>query len=72
MEKKYVFSVFTKPWQNMPVKELGEFVSKLGFDAIEFPVRPGYQVEPENVKEGLPKLARELKSSGIDIASIAG
>ncbi|HON72462.1 MAG TPA: sugar phosphate isomerase/epimerase family protein [bacterium] len=72
MEKKYVFSVFTKPWQNMPVKELGEFVSKLGFDAIEFPVRPGYQVEPENVKEGLPKLARELKSFGIDIASIAG
>lgn len=72
MEKRFIFSVFTKPWQNMSVKELGEFVSKLGFDAIEFPVRPGYQVEPENVKEGLPKLAKELKSFGIDIASIAG
>lgn len=72
MEKRYIFSVFTKPWQKMPVKELGEFISKLGFDAIEFPVRPGYQVEPENVREGLPKLARELAEFNIKIASIAG
>jgi len=72
MEERFIFSVFTKPWQKMPGEKLGELVSKLGFDAIEYPVRPGYQVEPENVREELPKLTKELQSFGIDITSIAG
>lgn len=72
MEKRYIFSVFTKPWPRISVKELGKFISSLGFDAVEFPVRPGYQVEPENVREGLPKLAKELGEFGIKISSIAG
>jgi len=65
------FSVFTKPWK-MPLPELGEHVAGLGFDAIELPVRPGYQVEPENVARGLPEAARILARSGVRIASAAG
>lgn len=72
MEKRFIFSVFTKPWKNISIEELGELVRSLGFDAIEFPVRPGYQVEPDNVLEGLPRLAKELGRFGIKIASIAG
>lgn len=72
MGKRFIFSVFTKPWQKISIEELGELVSTLGFDAIEFPIRPGYQVEPDNVLEGLPKLAKELDRFGIKIASIAG
>ena len=53
------FSVFTKPWK-MPVAELGRFVKGLGFDGIELPVRPGYQVLPENVRRDLPKAAKQL------------
>ncbi|NLG49273.1 MAG: sugar phosphate isomerase/epimerase [Chloroflexi bacterium] len=64
------FSVFTKPWK-MPLHELGEFVRSLGFDGIEFPVRPGYQVEPENVRD-LPKAAKALAEHGVEIASVAG
>jgi sugar phosphate isomerase/epimerase len=67
-----VYSVFTKPWKEQTVAELGELVSGLGFKAIEFPVRPGYQVEPENVGVGLPELARELAAYGLRIASVAG
>ena len=48
-EKKITYSVFTKPWKTQPLREVGEFVAGLGFDGIELPVRPGYQVEPENV-----------------------
>jgi sugar phosphate isomerase/epimerase len=70
-EKKIEFSVFTKPWK-MPLAELGEFVAKLGFDAIELPVRPGYQVEPENVAQGLPQAVRHIGRHGIRIASVAG
>lgn len=66
------FSVFTKPWQNLTVKELGERVNEYGFDGIEFPIRPGYQVEPENAEKGLPVLARQLAEYGIKITSVAG
>ena len=65
------FAVFTKPWK-MPLPELGAFVRGLGFDGIELPVRPGYQVEPHDVARGLPAAARVLADCGIGIASIAG
>lgn len=66
------YSVFTKPWKEPSMSELGALVSGLGFQAVEFPVRPGYQVEPDNVATGLPKLARELAAFGVQIASVAG
>ena len=64
------WSVFTKPWR-MPIPELGAYIRELGFDGIELPVRPGYQVEPENVQE-LPKAARQLAEHGVAIESVAG
>jgi len=67
----FTFSVFTKPWK-MPIHELGAFVKGLGFGAIELPVRPGYQVLPENVERDLPKAAKRLADCGVAIASIAG
>jgi sugar phosphate isomerase/epimerase len=70
--KGIVFSVFTKPWKTPSVPELGRFVKDLGFDAIELPVRPGYQVQPENVARDLPVAARQLAAEGVQIASVAG
>lgn len=64
------FSVFTKPWK-MPLPELAEHVNRMGFNGIELPVRPGYQVEPEEV-EKLPQAARQLGDHGLKIYSIAG
>jgi sugar phosphate isomerase/epimerase len=66
------YSVFTKPWMRMPTPCLGEFVRGLGFDGIELPVRPGYQVEPERVVEDLPVAARQLEEVGVKIFSVAG
>jgi len=65
------FSVFTKPWK-MPIPELGAFVKGLGFDAIELPVRPGYQVLPQNARHDLPRAAKQLADCGVAIASVAG
>lgn len=65
------FSVFTKPWKDMSVQQLAEFVSGLGFDGIEFPLRPGYQLEPNNAERGLPVLSETLKSYGLQIYSVA-
>lgn len=47
-------SVFTKPWPKLSVDELGELVSQLGFDGVELPVRPGFQLEPDQVEQELP------------------
>ena len=65
------FSVFTKPWK-LPVHELAGLVRRLGFGAVELPVRPGYQCEPENVSRDLPRVARDMAQHGVRIASIAG
>ena len=69
--KDYTFSVFTKPWKTESVEELASFLSKLGFDAIEFALRDGYQVEPKNAEKNLPKLAKTLKDYNLSIASVA-
>lgn len=70
-DSKFQFSVFTKPWK-MPGPELGKFVHSLGFDGIELPVRPGFQVEPERVTEDLPVVAKQLADCGVRIFSVAG
>ena len=69
-QRKISLSVFTKPWK-MPIPELGKFVSGMGFDAIEYPLRPGYPVAPENVSD-LAKAAKQLAGFGVRIASLAG
>jgi sugar phosphate isomerase/epimerase len=55
----------------MTIPELGEFVHRLGFSGIEYPVRPGYPVTPENVEE-LPRAVRQLSECGVAMTSIAG
>ena len=70
-ESTVTYSVFTKPWK-MPVPELGVHIHRLGFDGIELPVRPGFQVEPERVEKELPRVAQELAEYGIQITSVAG
>ncbi|MDF1515531.1 MAG: sugar phosphate isomerase/epimerase [Anaerolineae bacterium] len=71
MDPDIKFSVFTKPWPDLSLPELGKLVSSLGFDGIELPVRPGFQVEPENV-QALPEAAAVLAEFGVTICSIAG
>jgi sugar phosphate isomerase/epimerase len=65
------FNVFTKPWKT-PLPELGAFIKQLGFDGIELPVRPGFQVTPENITTGLREAVHILADHGLMITSIAG
>ncbi len=71
MSSNIRYSVFTKPWPKLSLSKLGEMVSALGFDGIEFPVRPGFQVEPENVAD-LLQAAKELARFSVAITSVAG
>jgi len=69
--KGITFSVFTKPWKTQSIEEIGEFLSRLGFDGIEFPLRPGYQVEPQDAEKGLPELVKKLDAFGLKVTSVA-
>ena len=66
------FTVFTKPWKTKSLPELARFVSNLGFDGVELPVRPGFQVEPENIARDLPAAARIFADHGLRIGTLAG
>jgi len=69
-DKRFQYSLFTKPWK-MPTTQLGRFVHDLGFDGIELPVRPTFQVEPERVALDLPVVAGQLADCGVRIFSVA-
>lgn len=63
--KSAIFSKFMKGYS---VEQLGEKVRSLGFSAIEFPVRPGFQCEPEEVSTRLIPLIKRLRDDfGVDV-----
>ena len=65
------YSVFTKPWKDCSVSELIEIVKGMGYDAIEYPLRDGYQVSPAEAEKKLPLLVDELAAAGIRIDDVA-
>lgn len=67
---KVAFTVFTKSWK-MPLPELGRFIKGLGLDGVELPVRPGFQVTPENIARELPEAVRILADCGLKIGTLA-
>lgn len=66
-----VYSVFTKPWRDLSVPELIETVTHLGYNAIEYPLREGFQVTPDQAREKLPQLVKDLKNAGIRVDNVA-
>lgn len=65
------YSVFTKPWRDLSVPDLIRTVHDLGYNAIEFPLRDGFQVTPDQAREKLPQFARQLKDAGIRLDDVA-
>ena len=72
MPANITWSVFTKPWKTTPLPELAKLVKKLGFDAIELPVRPKFQVEPATVGKMLPEAVKIMADHGLKISNITG
>ena len=53
-------AVFTKPWKALSLPELAHHIKSLGFEWIELPVRPGFQVEPEKIERDLPAAVKNI------------
>ena len=71
METKRKFSVFTKPWKQQSLEELVHLVAEMGFDAVEYPLRDGYQIQPSDGVAGLKRLGEAFRKEGLEIGSIA-
>jgi sugar phosphate isomerase/epimerase len=69
---KNMITVFSKPWPEKSIEELADFLADVGFDGVELPVRPNFQVTPETVSQELPRAARVFEQRGLKIQSVAG
>ncbi len=63
-------AVFTKPWKTLTLSELARHIQSLGFEWIELPVRPGFQVEPDNIERDLPAAVKVLGEHGIGVLNV--
>lgn len=63
-------SVFTKPWSDS-IEAVADRMVRLGVQGIELPIRPGYQVAPDNVAKTLPNAVKALGAKGLKIYSVA-
>ncbi len=58
---------FTKCLQFLPFEKIGEVLTRMKFDGADITVRPGGQIEPENVKKELPAAVKALQKAGISV-----
>jgi L-ribulose-5-phosphate 3-epimerase len=58
---------FTKCLQFLSIDEVGQVLSKIGFDGADLLVRPAGQIEPQNVKSELPQAVKTLRKYGVEI-----
>jgi sugar phosphate isomerase/epimerase len=64
-------AVFTKPWPQDSTADLAKRVAALGFDSVEVPVRPGFQVEVASAEKELPNLVSVFADHGLTVTSVA-
>jgi sugar phosphate isomerase/epimerase len=58
---------FTKCLTFLNFDQIAEVLSRTGFDGADITVRPGGQIEPENVKVELPKAVKTLQKAGVQL-----
>jgi sugar phosphate isomerase/epimerase len=63
-------AVFVKPWKSLSLQELGAVLQRIGFDAVELPVRPGFPCQPETIEEDLPRAVKILGDYGVTIVNV--
>jgi sugar phosphate isomerase/epimerase len=66
-------SAFTKPWPQLEVAKLADFLASAGFTGVELCVREGYQVySPDNLEKSLKHAVSVFESVGVQVVGIGG
>jgi sugar phosphate isomerase/epimerase len=64
----YIF--FSKMLQDQSIEQLIESLQGMGADGVDFTVRPGYPVHPDNVAEALAPAAQAIRAAGLSIPMV--
>ena len=62
--------IFSKHLQFLDWEEMAKTAADLGFDGVDVTVRKGGHVEPERVKEDLPKVVEVVHKAGLKVPMI--
>ena len=62
---------FTKFWDDLSVRQLGERASDLGYDGLDLAVRDGHAINIDNVTDELPGAVRAWRELGVDCSMIS-
>lgn len=62
---------FTKFWDDLDVRRLGERARDLGYDGLDLAVRDGHAITPANVTKELPDAVRAWRDLGVDCPMIS-
>ena len=69
-EQKLKIAIFSKHLRFLEGEELAKGAADIGFDGIDLAVRKGGHVEPDRVKQDLPKLAGIIREHGLELPMI--
>lgn len=69
-EAGFKVNIFSKHLHWLSYEAMAEKVATIGFDGADLTVRPGGHVEPERVKEDLPKAVEALRKAGLQVETI--
>lgn len=62
--------MFTKFLRRQSVPELIGTLKRIGLDGADMAVRPGYPVNPDNVRKALPEAAKQFRDAGLTIGLV--
>ena len=62
---------FTKFWEDLSVRQLGERARELGYDGLDLAVRDGHAINIDNVTDELPGAVRAWRELGVDCSMIS-
>lgn len=63
--EKLELHVFSKHLQFLDYGDMARAAAETGFDGIDLAVRPGGHVEPDNVRQGLPRAVDTVRQAGL-------
>lgn len=66
-ESKTKVFLFSKHLQWLDYPQMAETAAQLGVDGLDLTVRPGGHVEPQRVKEDLPRAVAAMRTAGLGI-----
>ncbi len=65
------FVRFTKFWEDLDIRQLGERARELGYDGLDLAVRDGHAISSANVTAKLPGAVRVWREIGVDCPMIS-